>query len=92
MNQCLLITLTIGSVNGFLESFIKKQAKALGLEGVAHLVSHNNVRMIICGENSNIDQFIDLLYEKTTKYKLDHIAIESFFKERDYRGVFRVVT
>ena len=92
MNQCLLITLTIGSVNGFLEDFIKKQTHALRLEGVAHLISNNNVRIIVCGENSSIDKFIDQLYEKTGKYDLGDISVESFFKERDYRGVFRVVS
>jgi len=92
MTQCLLITLSIGSAKGFLDNFIKKNAKALELEGVAHLIANDNVRIVVCGQSEKVDEFIDMLYEKTAKYNLDDIAIESFFKERDYRGVFRVVT
>jgi len=92
MNQCLMITLTVGISKGFLDNFIKKYARGLALEGVAHLISNKNVRMVVCGESDNVDKFIDLLYEKSTKYDLDDIMVESFFKEKDYRGVFRVVS
>ena len=47
--------------------------------------------IIICGKNDHVDEFIDLLYEKSSKFNLDDIQIESYFKEKDYRGVFRVI-
>ena len=91
MNQCLMITLTVGSLRGFLDRFIKNSASKLHLEGVAQLISDSHVRIIVCGQNKAVDDFIDVLYEQSTKFKLDDIQIESYFKERDYRGVFRVI-
>ena len=91
MEQCLMITLTVGSLKGFLDNFIRNSASKLRLEGVAQLVADNHVRIIVCGESNHVDTFIDTLFEKSTKYKLDGIQIESYFKERDYRGVFRIV-
>ena len=91
MRQCLLITLTVGSIKGFLDNFIKKHATNLRLEGVAKLVSDDCVRIVICGDRDHIDDFIDALYEKSDKYSLDEIQVESFFKKKDYRGIFRVI-
>ena len=91
MIQCLMITLTVGSLKGFLDRFVKNNASKLHLEGVAQLISDDHVRIIVCGKSRDIDDFVDVIYEKSSKFKLDDIQIESYFKERDYRGVFRVV-
>jgi len=91
MRQCVLITLTVGSVEGFIDNFIRKYAGDLQLEGDAKFVADGHVRIVVCGHRDNVDNFIDLMYEKSGKYSLDDIQIESFFKERDYRGVFRVI-
>ncbi|MFC1842973.1 acylphosphatase [Candidatus Dependentiae bacterium] len=91
MIQCLVITLAVGAVKGFLDNFVKKHANSLHLEGVAQFVDDEHVKIVVCGPSENVDDFIDLLYEKSSKFKLDDIAVESFFKDRDYRGIFRVI-
>jgi len=91
MDQCLKITFFVGALRGFLHKFVQESAKKLELEGVAQLLSDEQVKIIVCGSKENIDEFIDVLYNGTSKFKLDNIEVEPFMRERDYRGIFRVV-
>ena len=90
MNQCLKITLFVGAVKG-LGDFVQKHAKKLELEGVVQLISDDHVKIIVCGLKENMDEFVDTLYKGSDKYKLDNIEMEPYFKEKGYRGVFRVI-
>ena len=91
MNQCIRITFYIGEIKGFLDNFVQKYARKFDLQGVAHLMAENQVRIVVCSNSENIDNFIDKIYEASAKYKLDDIQMESFVREKDFRGVFRVV-
>ncbi|EKD23225.1 MAG: hypothetical protein ACD_82C00193G0002 [uncultured bacterium] len=91
MDQNLMITLTVGKANSFLDEFVKKYANKYGLEGSARLVSKNQVKLIVCGDSDKVDDFIGLLYQNFEKYKIEDITVESYFRERDYRGIFRVI-
>ena len=91
MNQCLKITFLIGDLKGFLRKYVRDSAVKLGLEGFAHLVSQDKVKIVVCGHRDKIDEFVDVLYNGTAKYKIDNIEMESYLKDRDYRGIFRVV-
>jgi acylphosphatase len=91
MDQNLMITLVVGQAKSFLDEFVKKYANNYGLEGSARLVSANQVKLIICGDSDKVDDFIDLLYKKFEKYKIEDISVEPYFRERDYRGIFRVI-
>lgn len=92
MQQSLLITITIGLAKNFLENFIKKAAIEYKIEGTARLVSSNQIELAVCGDSQRIDDFIDLLYKNFEKYKIEDIVLEPFFRDRDYRGLFRVVS
>jgi len=87
MNKCLKITLTVERMEGFLHSVIQSKARKYDLEGFVQPVNDDQVRIIICGTKDNVDSFIDLLQREAIK----DLEIEPFVKDKDYRGVFRVI-
>jgi len=91
MNQCLQITFFVGVVKGFLSKYVRTNATKLGLEGFAHLITDDQVKIVVCGHRDHIDEFVDALYTGTSKFKIDNIEMEPYLKDRDYRGIFRVV-
>jgi len=91
MDQNLMITLIVGKAKDFLDEFVKKYANKYGLEGSARLVSANQVKLVICGDSDKVDDFIDHLYKNFEKYEIEDISVEPYFRERDYRGIFRVI-
>lgn len=92
MKKCLKITFGADIPQGFLQSSIQKHARSFALEGTAQLVqSENQVRVIICGEKQSIDEFLDNLHKDFSKAKINDYEIEPFLKDKDYRGVFRII-
>lgn len=92
MNKCLKITFNADFPDGFLSEFIQKQAKELGLEGTVQVISVNQkVRIVICGDKSKVDAFVDLLHKGNAQYAPQDIEVEGFAKDKNYRGVFRVI-
>jgi acylphosphatase len=91
MNKCLKITFTANFSDDFLQSFIQKQAKELDLEGIVQIIGPGRkVRIIACGVKEAVDQFVDTLQGSDVCH-LEDIEIEPFLKDKDYRGVFRVI-
>lgn len=92
MNKCLKITFNADFPDGFLHEFIQKQAKDLELEGTVQVVSVNQkVRIVVCGDKKKVDAFVDLLHKGTAQYLPQEIEVEGFAKDKNYRGVFRVI-
>ena len=92
MNKCLKITFHADFPEGFLYEFVQKQAKELGLEGTVQVVSVNQkVRIVVCGDKKQVDAFVDLLHKGTAQYAPQGIEVEGFAKDKNYRGVFRVI-
>lgn len=90
MKQCLKITVFIRPSEEFLHDFIRKHATKLEIEGSAQGAGEK-IDIIACGEKEKMDLFLDALHKGTTKNKPESIELESFFKEKDYRGVFRII-
>ena len=90
MNKCLRITFSADFPEGFLQSFVQKNARKLDLEGMAQ-VSGDMVRVIACGDKDKVDEFLDLIYKGTSKYIPEYVEVEPFLKDKDYRGVFRII-
>ena len=90
MNKCLRIFCTAEPIGDILRSFIQEHARKLGLEGTAQVVE-GQIKIMVCGKKDDIDVFIDILHAGNNKFSLSEIEIEPFFKEKDYRGVFRVI-
>lgn len=91
MYKCLKITFTANLPKGFLQKAIQNNAQKLHIEGVAQLLMDNLVRIIVCGSMDHVDIFLDYLYKEVSAVQPDEFHIEPFLKDRDYRGVFRVV-
>lgn len=93
MKRCLRIIVTANFPVNFLEAFIQKQARKLGLEGTAQLVDvdKQKLRISICGPGDQLDDFVDLFHKEAAKFELYDMEIEPFLKEKDYRNVFRVI-
>ena len=92
MNKCLRITLTANFPEGFLHNFVQKNARKLNLEGVAQFLDSDRcARIIVCGLKDNVDLFVDILHKGSPKWAPKDIEIEPFLKDKDYRGIFRVI-
>ena len=90
MKQCLKITFSLDSKSNFLQDVVRKIAFKLQIEGTAHVLT-DHIKIIACGSKENMDQFIDILHKGSHKIRPEDVEIEPFFKEKEYRGVFRVI-
>jgi acylphosphatase len=91
MNKCLRITLTVEPKAAFLQNVVQKYARKFELEGLAQPMGSDKVRIIVCGEKELVDDFIDIIHKESPKADVQDIEIEPFLKDKDYRGVFRVI-
>jgi acylphosphatase len=91
MKKCVKITFHIPPKKDFLHSFVQKHARSFGLEGVAQLQAPDMVKMVVFGEMDSIDNLLDLIHKEADKQKISQIEIEPYIKDRDYRGIFRVI-
>jgi len=91
-SRCMRITFDGDVPEGFLRSFVQKHARRLGLEGAAQFIgSEGHVRIDVCGDKESIDTFLDLIHKGSSSYQPDEVEVEPFLKDKDYRGVFRVI-
>lgn len=91
MYKCLKITFTGNLPKGFLQKTVLKCARDYPIEGLAQLMMDNLVKIIVCGSLDDVDSFLDKLYDEIDGIDLDELQVEPFAKDRDFRGVFRVL-
>lgn len=92
MKKCLKITFGTNIPEGFLQSSVQKHARKFSIEGTAQIISaENQIRVIACGEKEHVDEFLDNLHKEFSKAKINDYEIEPFLKDKDYRGVFRII-
>lgn len=91
MKKCVKIMLQGNFPEGFLFTFVKKQAQTLELEGTGQMIEEGTIRIILCGDPTTIDKFMDFLHKNTDPEQITSIELEPFLKEKDYRGVFRII-
>ena len=92
MNKCLKINFASDYPTGFLQKFVQKHARDLGLEGLAQVVPvERSTMVLVCGPKEDVDVFVDILHKGTKEVQLKEISVEPFLKVKDYRGVFRVL-
>jgi acylphosphatase len=76
---------------GFLRDFVQKNARDLAIEGTVQVADSNNVTIIACGEKNNIDLFLDIIHQGISLHVPENVMVEPFLKEKDYRGIFRIL-
>ncbi len=91
MNQCVKITLIVKTSQELLRNFIQKNAERLAIEGIGNIETTNTIKIVAHGAHDAIDEFIDALYSGYKGARPTVIEVEPFIKDRDYRGVFRVI-
>ena len=92
MNKCLKITLWIEKIpKDFMKKMIQQHATKLRIEGTVQRVEKAEVKIIACGKKDAIDAFLDVLHKEAGKLDVQDMQVEPFLKEKDYRGVFRVI-
>lgn len=91
MYKCLKITLAGNFPEGILHSYVQKEARNLKIEGSAQVISSREVIIIACGEIEKVELFLDVLHKESKKWSPENILVEPFLKQKDYRGVFRVI-
>lgn len=91
MKQCLRITFSMEIPTDFFEDVIQKNAHKLKLEGTVQRVGEQEVKIIICGNHEAVDEFIGSFHKEAANLYVEGFQIEPFVKDRDYRGVFRVI-
>ena len=74
-----------------LHSLVHQHAEKLSLEGMVQPVAEKRVKIMACGSKEKMDQFLDTLYAAQAQKQLYDIQIEPFYKDRDYRGIFRIL-
>ncbi len=93
MVQCLRIFISIVFPKKLLHTIYEK-AKELDLEGTVQTTQHekySDVRIVICGSKKSIDSFIDFFHVEIADKTFSPAEIEPFIKDRDFRGVFRII-
>lgn len=91
MKKCLRISCKC-RVSKDLTENIKKEANKLTIEGNIQVTEPDNLKIVACGSKENIDRLIDSLYKLGSKKNPFSVEIEPFLKEKDYRGIFRVIS
>lgn len=91
MSQCLRITFIAKNGEDVVNSFVQKYAKILSLEGVVQGHADATVVVVACGTRDRIEDFIEMLYRSLAEKKIERMEVEPFLKDRDYRGVFRII-
>lgn len=91
MTKCLKIILSGSFPEGFVRDFVLKHARNLELEGIAQALPDGTIRVLVCGLKDPVDHFLDALHKGEGKIIPEGVEVEPFVKDRDFRGVFRVL-
>lgn len=91
MSKCIKITFTGNPNQDFLQKVVQKHARSLKVEGLAQGSEEGHFKIIVCGDLDTIDSFVDMIHKESVKALLKDIEIEPFLKDKDYRGVFRII-
>jgi acylphosphatase len=91
MKKCLKITLISKILGGALRDSIQSAARKLDIEGTVQVIEPNEMIIIACGEKQNIDDFLDTVHQGFGSHVPEDVMVEPFLKEKDYRGIFRIL-
>lgn len=94
MYKCIKIMWHISShaVESILLHSIQQSADGLSVEGILCAKSPDLLEIMVAGEKQAVDKFLDEMYclVESSK-KSGDLEIIAAAKERDYRGVFRII-
>jgi hypothetical protein len=91
MKKCLKIVLSGSFSHDFLRETLVLFVRKFDVEGSAKMTDPHQIVVLVCGNKDIIDQFLDKLHLAHHTWNLDSIVIEPFLKDKDYRGIFRII-
>ena len=91
MKKCLKITLISNTIDGGFKESVQSAARKLDLEGTVQFIEPNEIVIIACGSKDNIDAFLDNIHQGFGIHVPEDVQVEPFLKEKDYRGIFRIL-
>lgn len=90
MNKCLKIVIYNIIDVDFLKS-IQKKAQSLSVEGFAK-IDKQETFVVACGYKDNVEKILDFIHKESADKNLEDIEVEPHIKDKDYRGVFRIIS
>ena len=94
MAKCVRITVLVKKGYTKLQSNIQTHAKVSHIEGSLYQDSSStkeNIKIIACGQSNDIDIFLDEVHKEIGSCIDALIEVEPYNKDKDYRGVFRII-
>ena len=91
MIKCVRILFNASINDDFLHTIIQKTAREHRLEGLVQMVGIDQIKIIACGPKEKVDAFVDEMHKEMIKREIINVEVEPFLKDKDYRGVFRVI-
>jgi hypothetical protein len=80
-----------GAKSSFNLAAVCDRARAVGVEGVGQRIAAETVRIQLCGQPDRVDEVIDSIAKECARYEGCFLELEPFLKDKDYRGIFRVL-
>jgi len=90
MKKCLKVTIRSNVDNAALCDKIQAIARESGIEGTVQM-QENGIIIIACGEKEIIDDFLDEIHKGVGGVIPEDVHVEPFLREKDYRGIFRIL-
>ncbi len=91
MSRCIKMTFSVQRPSQKLLDALQKQAQACKLEGFVMASTPENLKIIACGLSADLDNFLDKTDEIIAAQGGHDVIIDPFLKDKDYRGVFRIM-
>ncbi len=91
MSQCFRIVVEIEGDKECVDRYIQQQAKKLHIEGMMQPLTTTSFRIVVCGVKNAIESFLDELHSNYCGGGVKNVECEPFLKDKDYRGVFRII-
>jgi len=91
MKKCLKITFVLNRPESSFYDFVQKNARMLNVEGTVQMIEPNEITIVACGSKDNIDTFLDIIHQGLEAHIPENVYVEPFLKEKDYRGIFRIL-
>jgi acylphosphatase len=74
-----------------LSRVIQEDAKKCSIEGTVKFEKEDVMHIVACGSKDNVQDFLDRIHQYKVEKGVAEVEVEPFLKEKDYRGVFRVI-
>lgn len=91
MSRCIKMTFSVNRTNDKFLHTLQNQAQKCNLEGLVMANTPETIKIIACGGSSDLEVFLDTIDEIIADQGGHDIMIDPFLKDKDYRGVFRIM-